>query len=300
MTDHHRSRQRGLRLGRLVRALLASIAVLAATLTLTAPTPAGAAPSAGWNDWGCRPSTAHPDPVVLLHGLGSNGATHWTAIAPALVAKGYCVYSLTHGQVSPLLPVGGLVSVDNSAAEITRFIDRVRTSTGARQVDLVGHSEGGFLSLYVPKTAGGASRVHRVVSLAPPTHGTTFANLTVLGDQLGLTPTAKAAISLFGCKACLDLAYNGGPVQRMVSGPIAQPGVAYTIIASRADALVTPHETSFVREPGVTNAFVQDHCPINTVGHIAMAYDLTVIAMITNALDPATARPVPCVPGLPV
>ncbi|HJQ46326.1 MAG TPA: lipase, partial [Amycolatopsis sp.] len=82
-------------------------------------------------------------------------------------------------------------------------------------------------------------------------------------------------------------------------GPIAQDGVSYTILATRFDALVTPHETSFVREPGVRNAFVQDVCPADPVGHVGMAFDTGVAGMVANALDPAHPSPVLCTPGLP-
>jgi hypothetical protein len=76
-------------------------------------------------------------------------------------------------------------------------------------------------------------------------------------------------------------------------------GVDYTVIASRTDVLVTPTETSFVREPGVRNLYVQDQCPLDPVGHIGMAFDPGVATMISNALDPSSAVPVTCSVGLP-
>jgi hypothetical protein len=60
------------------------------------------------------------------------------------------------------------------------------------------------------------------------------------------------------------------------------------------DALVTPHETSFIREPGVTNQFVQDTCPADLVGHVGLAFDPTVAQLVANALDPGNARRVVC------
>ena len=92
---------------------------------------------------------------------------------------------------------------------------------------------------------------------------------------------------------------GGSAVDRLTTGPIAQPGIAYTIIASRADALVTPTTTAFVREPGVHNFYVQDTCPFDQVGHIGMAFDPGIATMIGNALDPAHAKPVVCGFGPP-
>ena len=88
-------------------------------------------------------------------------------------------------------------------------------------------------------------------------------------------------------------------MRTLTDGPIAEPGVSYTIIASRTDVLVTPTETSFVREPGVRNMYVQDLCPFDPVGHIGMAFDPGVATMISNALDPSSAVPVTCSVGLP-
>src|SRR5437870_2945112 len=46
----------------------------------------------GANDWSCKPTAAHPNPVVLVHGLMGNKATNWPTFAPLLHNNGYCVY----------------------------------------------------------------------------------------------------------------------------------------------------------------------------------------------------------------
>jgi hypothetical protein len=275
--------------------------VLAAGFALVAgQSPATAASSSGFNDWACVPSAAHPNPLVLLHGLGGNGPGNYASLGPALAGAGYCAFAPTYGQASPVIPVGGTVSVTKSAPEIAAFVGRVLTTTGASKVDIVGHSEGGFHSLYGPKVLGYSGKVGRVVALAPPSHGTTFAGLVSVGDLLGLRPLVNLVLATFGCQACPEIIVGGSAVARLTDGPIAQPGVEYTIIASRFDALVTPHETSFVREPGVRNLFVQDICPLDPVGHIGLAFDSGVAMMVANALDPANAKPVTCGFGPPL
>jgi lipase (class 2) len=259
-----------------------------------------AAISSGVNNWLCRPSAAHPKPVVLIHGLGAPSAGNWAYLAPYLASKGYCVFYKTYGQVSPFIPFGGLRPIADSAAELGDFIDTVRRVTGAAEVDLVGHSEGGFQSLYIPKMLGFGNKVDRVVALAPPSHGTTFSNLVPLADYLGIRDEVDWVLDTFGCDACADLITDGPAVQRLNDGPIAVSGVTYTILATRLDLLVTPTDTAFVREPGVDNRYVQDTCPLDPVGHAGMAFDLTVAQMVTNALDPSTARTVTCALGPPV
>jgi hypothetical protein len=143
------------------------------------------------------------------------------------------------------------------------------------------------------------NKIGRVVSLAPPTHGTTFAGLVGFADGLGIRPQVDLILRTFGCDACDDLITDGPAVQALTNGPIAVSGVEYTILASRTDILVTPVETSFVNEAGVHNMYVQDTCPLDPVGHIGMAFDTGVATIITNALDPAHTRPVACTIGLP-
>jgi pimeloyl-ACP methyl ester carboxylesterase len=286
-------------LRRAAAGLLAVVLLTAGAATAPASA-AAAAPTSGFDNWACKPSAAHPNPLVLLHGLGGNGPGNYSFLGPYLAARGYCAFTLTYGQATSAIPVGGTVSIVRSSAEIEAFVDRVRTATGAAKVDLVGHSEGGFQSLYGPKVRGYAAKVGKVVALAPPTHGTTFAGLVSVGDYLGLRPLVDQVLRDFGCPACDELIVGGAPVAQLIAGPIAQPGVRYTVIASRLDALVTPHETSFIRESGVKNQFVQDVCPLDPVGHVGLAFDPTVAQLVANALDPARARPVLCGFGPPV
>src|SRR5690242_13858028 len=197
--------------------------------SVTSATTASAATSSGFDDWTCKPSAAHPDPLVLLHGLGGNGPGNYSYLGPFLAATGYCAFTLTYGQANPALPVGGTISIARAAAEIEAFVQRVRAATGAAKVDIVGHSEGGFQSLHGPKVRGYATAVGKVVALAPPTHGTTFGGLVSVGDYLGLGPLVDQVLQQYGCPACDELIVGGSAVQQLTAGPIAQPGVRYTV-----------------------------------------------------------------------
>jgi pimeloyl-ACP methyl ester carboxylesterase len=192
------------------------------------------------------------------------------------------------------LPVYGLAPTEEAAAEIVAFVDEVIAATDAADVALVGHSEGAFLSLYVPKVAGLADRVSTVVALAPPTHGTSFFTLVTLGRLTGLyEPIFEPMLRNGGCPGCADLVVGGRAIPRLNDGPIAQPGIDYTVVATRYDALVRNEAyrpataTAFVNEPGVTNLFVQDRCPVDPVGHIGIAVDPTILGIVRHALDPA-------------
>jgi len=288
---------------RLTRGLLVAVVALAGLVgvAILAPAAANAASAGGNNDASCVPSAAHPYPVVLLHGLGATYYEDINFLQSDLASLGYCTFSLTYGAHPGFPYVGGLRPVADSAAEIRTFVLQVLAETGASKVDLVGHSEGGFQSLYVTKTQGIADKIDRVVAIAPPAHGTTFSGLYNLAYIFGQAErdAVGQALTAFGCPACSDLGIGGSAVATLDSGPIAQAGVKYTIITSRYDELVTPTSTAFVNEPGVTNEYVQDTCPFDPVGHIGEAYDLNVWHLTENALDPAHARGFFCTAGSP-
>lgn len=275
--------------------LLGTTVLLASALTPAAQ----AATSGGVNDPSCTPSAAHPDPVVLLHGLGATYYEDINVLQSYLAGKGYCTFAETYGDYPGFPFVGGLRPIADSAAEIRQQIQQVLAETGAAKVDIVGHSEGGFQSLYVTKTQGIANRIGSVVAIAPPTHGTTFGGLVNAAYAFGIRSQVSAALQAFGCPACDNLITGGAAVQTLNTGPIAQTGVHYTVITSRYDELVTPTDTAFVHEPGVVNEYVQDTCPFDPVGHIGEAYDTNVWNLVANALDPANAKPFFCSAGSP-
>jgi len=282
------------------RALVALVAMSAAVGVMSTTT-AQAAGSSGVNDASCVPSAAHPDPVVFLHGLGANANEDLNVMQSDVAGKGYCTFAVTYGASANFPYVGGLQPIAASAPQIAGFIQQVLAETGAAKVDIVGHSEGGFQSLYVTKTQGIASRIGKVVAIAPPTHGTTFGGLWTFAYLFGqpMRDAVGQALNLFGCSACNDLSVGGSAVTTLDSGPIAQPGVSYTIITSQYDELVTPQSSSFVNEPGVKNEYVQDTCQYDPVGHIGEAYDTNVWNLVENALDPAHAASFTCSAGSP-
>ena len=100
-------------------------------------------PPPGANDFSCRPSGAHPYPVILVHGTFENMADNWRAASPVLVNHGYCVFAFNYGGAAPADPVQGTGLIPASARQLKAFISRVLAATGAAKADLVGTPRAG-------------------------------------------------------------------------------------------------------------------------------------------------------------
>ncbi|MEV0440702.1 alpha/beta fold hydrolase [Streptomyces spectabilis] len=281
---------------RTLRAFTAALLIAgAATLTPTAAAAesASAAPSSerGWNDYDCEPSAAHPRPVVLVHGTFANSVDNWLVLAPYLVDRGYCVFSLDYGQLPHVPFFHGLGPVAKSAEQLDTYVDKVLAATGADEVDLVGHSQGGMMPRHYLKFLGGAPKVNALIGLAPDNHGTTLLGLTKL---LPYFPGIEALLTTATPSLADQIA--GSPfLTRLNAGGDTVPGVRYTVIATRYDEVVTPYRSQFLDGPNVRNVLVQDLCPVDLSEHVAVgALDRVAHHEVANALDPAHATPTTC------
>ncbi|MFF8658337.1 esterase/lipase family protein [Streptomyces huasconensis] len=283
---------------RALRAFAAALLVTGAATTL-APTAAAdtAAPAAtasvsrGWNDYDCKPSAAHPRPVVLVHGTFGNSVDNWLVLAPYLVARGYCVYSLDYGQLKDVPFFHGLGPIEKSAEQLDAFVDKVLASTGAKEADLVGHSQGGMMPRHYLKFLGGAAEVNALIGLAPDNHGTTLLGLTKL------LPHFPGIEDLLTTKtpALADQVAGSPFLTRLNAGGDTVPGVRYTVIATKYDEVVTPYRSQFLDGPGVRNVTVQDLCRADVSEHVAVGIvDRVAHHEVANALDPAHATPSTC------
>ncbi len=276
---------------RVLRPLSALLLAAAASLAPATAAHAQSAPSSGWNNYSCRPSAAHPRPVVLVHGTSGNGTDNWLALAPYLVDRGYCVFSLDYGQLPGVPLFDGLGPIDKSAGQLATFVDTVLAATGTAKADLVGHSQGGMMPRWYLKFLGGAAKVNALVGIAPDNHGTTLDGLTRL---LPYFPGAQDLLTLATPGLADQIA--GSPfVTKLNQGGDTVPGVHYTVIASKYDEVVTPYRSQFLNGPDVNNVLIQDKCALDLSEHVAIGLtDRVAYHEVANALDPAHATPTTC------
>src|SRR5579863_4971936 len=209
--------------------------IAGATATALAPT----TPPPGANDFSCQPSAAHPDPVVLVNGTFANMDDNWQAASPLLANHGYCVFAFNYGAASATSPIQGVGDIAASAATLSSFVSRVLAATGAAQVDLVGHSQGGMMPRYYISFLGGAAKVHTFVALAPSNYGTTLDGLTTLAGYLGATGLVNVGLNSV-CAACTEQEQGSAFLAGLNATPTVA-GVRYTVIESVDDEVVTPY-----------------------------------------------------------
>uniref|UniRef100_UPI00366FF632 esterase/lipase family protein n=2 Tax=Bacillati TaxID=1783272 RepID=UPI00366FF632 len=108
------------------------------------------------------PAEAKP-PVVLLHGFIDNRSV-FVLLRRSLAQHGrQQIESLNY---SPLT-----CDIRAAAELLGRHIEEICERTGARQVDVVGHSLGGLIARYYVQRLGGDTRVRTLVTLGTPHSG---------------------------------------------------------------------------------------------------------------------------------
>jgi triacylglycerol esterase/lipase EstA (alpha/beta hydrolase family) len=254
-------------------AALGAAGTAAARADVTDLLPAVSPPGA--NDFSCRPTAAHPEPVVLVHGTFEGAGDNWATFSPKLKSAGYCVFALDYGD-------RGTGDIAASAGQLKRFVDAVLAATATRKVSLVGHSQGGMMPRYYLKFLGGANVVDDLVGLSPSNHGTT-------------NPGAFVAGSTF-CPACAQQMAGSAFLANLNAGDETPGPVSYTVLETKYDEVVTPYTSEFLAAgPRTANILLQDACPAHVIDHHEMPNDPLAFSWALKALE----RPGPADPADP-
>ncbi|RDI53064.1 esterase/lipase family protein [Nocardia mexicana] len=261
----------------------------------------------GANRWDCKPTAAHPEPVVLVHGTWLNAYDTFAYLAPRLARAGYCVYAFNFGRsnvldgggLGPILPGRyGVGPMEESARQLSAFVDRVRDKTGAGKVDLVAHSQGGPVSHQYLKFEGGGDKVDQLVSFGGTNHGTSLMGMATIGRIM-----TNLGINILGFYRPLIGPAN---IEQVVGSPFyaklnehgdTVPGVRYTAVASTHDQISNPFDWTFLT-PGpdapVDNIALQAGCEQDLSDHLTMMYSPRAASIALRALDPAAHPTIEC------
>jgi len=234
----------------------------------------------------CKLTATHPYPVVLVHGTAEDEGSNWVTLSPLLANAGYCVYAFNYGENSLSLGgrIDGLGEIAASAGQLSTFVNQVLSTTGASQVDIVGHSQGGMMPNYYIKFLGGASKVHTLIGLAPSNHGTTMSGLTTMISNL---PDASAVESMIeqDAPSLLEQALGSTFMTNLFASGDTVAGPRYVVIESTHDEIVTPYTNAFLSGPNVTNITIQSQCPADPTEHIGMNWDSPSLQNVLNQLS---------------
>lgn len=238
-------------------------------------------------------------PVVLVHGTFETARSSWSALTPVLEAAGYCVFTIDYGKNERGFQ--GTEEIEDSAAELQDFIegkDGVLEQTGADQVSIVGHSQGGLMPRYYVKELDGEDVVDDMIGLNSSNHGTDVAGAR-LAEDFGECPACRQ-------QTPYQFSSDGNDFTEDLNRGDETPGeVSYTQIASRFDEIVLPYFSTFLadkrsedgNEPPAngnltaeldgdrtTNVCLQDMFPNNTTEHQATQFDPQTFSVVLDAL----------------
>ncbi|WP_173918655.1 triacylglycerol lipase [Halobacillus sp. Marseille-Q1614] len=232
-------------------------------------------PPPGANNPSCEPADDKPNPVILVPGTFERSAQNWMELSPALASKGYCVYALNYGFTHAGASTG---PIEESAQELKSFVDNVRQLTGADQVDIIGHSQGGMMPRYYLKYLGGDKYVDNLIAFVPSNHGTKgFFGFERLNPKLA---------DISSCIACQQQLAGSEFLENLNSGEEVRGNVSYTVLTTETDQVVIPYTSAFLEGPKkqISNITIQDHYPLNKIGHQGIVYDPFSYAFVYDAL----------------
>ena len=201
---------------------------------------------------------------MIVHGTFGDSQNLLQRLTWSIHSAGYCVYALDYGNRAT-------GPIEDSAAQLKAFVDKVLAATGAAKVSMVGHSQGGMMPRYYIKFLGGASKVDDLVGLAPPNHGT--------ANPLLLTPGLN-----YLCPSCLQQKTGSSFLTHLNAGDETPGPVSYTNIATSHDEVVLPYTSGFLAGPSTTNIRLQDRCPFDLADHLLIPSDGPAIRLALNAL----------------
>lgn len=243
-------------------------------------------PPPGANDPSITVTPEHPLPIILLNGTTGTQGANWSVGAPVLANAGYKVYTFNYGNITndPNFPLQATDDIRESAKELDAEIDRVLLETGAPQVILIGHSQGGgILPVYYINNVDDEDKVSQLIGIAPSNHGTDASGLIGLQRLPIFGPLLTAFANALG-PALLQQTVGNEFQQEVYGNGDTRPGVLYTTITSTHDEIVTPYTQQALEGPNVTNIVLQDLYPGLPVGHEGVVLSPQVWSIVLDAL----------------
>jgi triacylglycerol lipase len=195
-------------------------------------------------------------PILLVHGLVDNRSI-FTLLRRALQRRGF-------GRIITLNYSPFTQDVREAAARLARTVEKTCEQTGYERVHVVGHSLGGVVARYYVQRMGGDQRVHTLVTLGSPHHGTHAAYLLPQRLVRQLRP--------------------GSELMAELAAPVASCRTRFVAFWSDLDQLIVPKRSARIEHPDLSVRNVL----LRGVGHMSLPISGKVvheIAMLLAHLD---------------
>ena len=191
-------------------------------------------------------------PILLVHGMLDNRAI-FTVLARRLRATGF-------NQVVTLNYSPTTNDIRSAAENLAGQVEGIVARTGYERIHVIGHSLGGLIARYYVQRLGGDARVHTLVTLGSPHHGTLAAHLLPIRLGRQLRP--------------------GSDLFEELDGPA--PGCRTRFVAywSDLDQLIVPHDNARLRHPDLSATNVA----LRGVGHLSMPITRQIVRDVVHLL----------------
>jgi triacylglycerol lipase len=198
--------------------------------------------------------------VVLVHGVLGQGFVYWNLLKRYLTSDSHHFHDVR-------LPFFGFGDLRESARHLANEVDRILAECDPRvdrdQIDLIAHSAGGLVARYYIKYLGGAPKIHSLVTLGTPHHGTYTSAL------FPLHPVARQTLP------------GSDFLKELNAGPDTTLPIHYTSVYSKTDGVVIPSASALLE--GAHNVEI----PFLT--HWGFLWDRNVYQIIREAVDHSAA-----------
>ncbi len=225
-----------------------------------------------WEARGRRHAPDDQNPLVMVHGFGCDVGSLGFLVR-ILEIDGWRVCPIELDTVGH--------GVEDLAWRLLRHIQRVKRRSGARRVDLIGHSLGGLVIRYFVQMLAGYTHVDRVVTIGTPHSGGTLMSYAVEPLRwLGYFPEKSRGKSA-------DQLLPGSPLYEHLNGSVFRvencDKVDFTNIWSLTDELMIPSWTARFERATREKVYVLK-------GHIGLVLSPSVLRYVAEVL---TSPPCP-------
>ncbi len=194
-------------------------------------------------------------PILLVHGFADNRSA-FTVLGRALRRRGSgVVHCLNYSVLTALTG-----DVRSAAHELGREVERICEATGAERVHVVGHSLGGLVARYYVQRLGGDARMHTLVTLGTPHHGTLTAYLLPTPVLLQLRPHSDIMTEL--------------------AAPAPGCRTHFVAVWSELDEWIVPQYNARLDHPDLLVINYQ----LSDVGHLSLPVDPRVVHTVVSTL----------------